>query len=543
MSYVALYRKYRPKTFDEVVGQDIVVQILKTSVINNTFTHAYLFAGSRGTGKTSIAKIFAKTINCNSPIDGVMCEKCDNCIKLQKNDIDIIEIDAASNNGVEEIREIRSKVKLMPTIGKYKVYIIDEVHMLSVGAFNALLKTLEEPPKHVIFILATTEIQKIPLTILSRCQRFDFKKINEKSLENRLKEICEKENRLLKDDIIKTIVKLGDGSCRDAINLLDQVLSLNDDNITEEDIYNISGVVSETILFNIMKNIYNKKLPELLSEINKLFDEGKNLTSIVDGLILLVRDITINQTISNYFSDERKVKLDEFNFELEYLKKMLDILNELNEKLSKSLNQKNLLEIYLIYLTNIGNNNVNKQVEVCNQVECKNVETKEVLDQYNDNILHDNNELKKIRINNILVKADKNLLIKNLTFFDRFNDFISNKVYNGVATLLLESKLIVASQEHLMFSFVDDSLVNAFYLNMNLITDLVNQIFENQYKLIAVSEAEWKIIREKFISDKKNNVVLKYIQEPNENRDGHTETNKVEDMAVDVFGEELVEIK
>ena len=223
MAYISLYRKYRPKKFEDVVGQEVVVKILKNSIKENKIAHAYIFAGPRGVGKTSIAKIFSKAVNCLNPIYGDLCENCDVCSNDTDNEIDIIEIDAASNNGVDEIREIRNSIKLMPTRLKYKVYIIDEVHMLSISAFNALLKTLEEPPSHAIFILATTEVNKIPSTVISRCQKFDFEKITPKLIEKQLNKILELENKINSDKIVKLIDKISEGGIRDAINLLDQI--------------------------------------------------------------------------------------------------------------------------------------------------------------------------------------------------------------------------------------------------------------------------------------------------------------------------------
>ena len=226
MDHQTLYRKYRPKNFNEVVGQNTTVKILKNSIINNRISHAYLFYGPRGTGKTSIAKIFSRTINCENSNDGILCEKCDNCnISSNTDCVDIVEIDAASNNGVDEIRELKSKVSFVPSQLKYKVYIIDEVHMLSTGAFNALLKTLEEPPKHVVFILATTELQKVPLTIISRCHTLEFKKIDNSSMKTKLEEIAKKEIIDIDNNALDEIVKYSNGGLRDAIGLLEKAYS------------------------------------------------------------------------------------------------------------------------------------------------------------------------------------------------------------------------------------------------------------------------------------------------------------------------------
>ena len=244
--YQTLYRKYRPSNFNEVIGQDIIIKTIKNEIKNNKLSHAYIFSGPRGTGKTSTAKIIAKTINCENPIDLMPCNKCVNCTLINnKQSIDIIEIDAASNNGVDEIRELRNNVNLVPSSGKYKIYIIDEVHMLSIGAFNALLKTLEEPPSHVIFILATTEIHKIPNTILSRCQKFDFNKISVNKIKERLEYIIKEEKINIEEEAIIEIARLADGGMRDALSILDQVISYSDDKITVSSIHEINGTIPQ----------------------------------------------------------------------------------------------------------------------------------------------------------------------------------------------------------------------------------------------------------------------------------------------------------
>ena len=257
--YQTLYRKYRPLNLDEVVGQQVIVKTLKNAILNNQLSHAYLFTGPRGTGKTSIAKILARTINCTNLNDTTPCNKCVNCTQNLNQPVDIIEIDAASNNGVDEIRELKSKVNLVPTINKYKVYIIDEVHMLTTGAFNALLKTLEEPPAHIIFILATTEPHKIPMTILSRCQRFDFKRISNRDLVKRLKYVVDQEKIKIEENCLEEIARLSNGGMRDALSILDQVNAYADDQIKIEQIHEINGTLTPVEIKNFILNIKNKK--------------------------------------------------------------------------------------------------------------------------------------------------------------------------------------------------------------------------------------------------------------------------------------------
>ena len=300
MIYQALYRKYRPKTFDEVCGQTIVVQTLKNAIKNNKLTHAYLFIGPRGTGKTSIAKIFAKTINCEEKKDGISCEKCNICTVSNNNEnVDIIEMDAASNNGVDEIREIKNHVSLMPTFSKYKIYIIDEVHMLSMGAFNALLKTLEEPPKHVIFVLATTEPQKVPLTIISRCQCFEFKSISKKLMTEKIQEICKNENISIDEQAINEICNCSNGGLRDAIGLLDQLNSFKEDLITVEDVLLLNGRINKDQIVNLFEKISKNELNEIIILSDKFEEEGKDYNYICEDIINYLKTELINFQINN----------------------------------------------------------------------------------------------------------------------------------------------------------------------------------------------------------------------------------------------------
>lgn len=295
--YQALYRKYRSQTFDEMVGQEVISTTLKQAVANNKISHAYLFSGPRGTGKTSAAKIFAKAMNCPNQVDGEPCNHCDICRDITNGSLeDVIEIDAASNNGVDEIRDIRDKSTYAPSRATYKVYIIDEVHMLSTGAFNALLKTLEEPTENVVFILATTELHKIPATILSRVQRFEFKAIKLVAIQNHLANILDKEGIVYETDALSLIARRAEGGMRDALSILDQALSLTRDNrvsltIAEE----ITGSISLVALDNFVANVLAQKVSDALANLETIFDSGKSMSRFATDLLTYLRDLLIVQ--------------------------------------------------------------------------------------------------------------------------------------------------------------------------------------------------------------------------------------------------------
>ena len=544
MPYVALYRKYRPKKFDDVIGQKVTVEILKNSIINNKISHAYLFNGPRGTGKTSVAKIFAKSVNCLNNKNGNACGTCELCKKIQENDVDIIEIDAASNNGVEEIREIRSKVKLLPAVAKYKVYIIDEVHMLSTGAFNALLKTLEEPPSHVIFILATTEIHKIPLTILSRCQRFDFNKVNSEEMFAKLKQICKLEKKDISDNILKLIVKLSDGGCRDAINLLDQVLSLSSENITEDEIYDMQGITSEDKIIDFLNTILENDIVGGMKFLDSFVNSGKNLNGIVEQLLILLHNIAIANTVDNFFQGDSQKKYIAINVNLENIKILTNILIELENQMNKSTNQRNLFETYYIYMSSVINDcktNVSNNFEnlVKNSKQTPKKELKECLSENGESVNTDFNLLKKIRINNILATANKEELIKINHDYERINDFIANKVYNNIAALLLSGKVVAASSEYLLFSFDDKSLVKVFLSNLEKIEKFLYEIYNNEYKVMSVDSNEWVNIKNEFIINKKNKVVYEILPELDVLQNQNKKNTKFESITNNIFGDEV----
>ena len=291
--YLALYRKYRPQTFNEVVGQDHIVKTLINQIKFDKISHAYLFTGSRGTGKTSIAKIFARAINCTNLKDGSPCGECDVCKSLEGTNIDVLEIDAASNNGVDEIRELREKVKYPPVVGRYKVYIIDEVHMLSISAFNALLKTLEEPPKQTVFVLATTEVHKLPATILSRCIRFDFKLVPLDILTNHLNNILTKEGVKFEDTAVNVIARAGEGSVRDTLSIADRCVSFAGDNLTYQKVIDVLGVSERDILIKLTDIILKKDTGNALVLLDNVLSSGKRPLVFSNDLISYFRDLLL----------------------------------------------------------------------------------------------------------------------------------------------------------------------------------------------------------------------------------------------------------
>lgn len=368
MSYLALYRKYRSKTFDEIVGQKHITQSLINQIKNDEVGHAYLFTGTRGTGKTSIAKIFAKAINCLTPVNGSPCGKCAACQALSDmGSVDIFEIDAASNNRVDEIRELRERVKYPPVTCKYKVYIIDEVHMLTDSAFNALLKTLEEPPSYVVFILATTEVQKLPATILSRCMRFDFKLLTEEELENHLKFVFKDSNIKYEDSAVSTIARLGAGSVRDTLSIADMCVAYSNRNVTFDSVIEAVGMTDRKTMKILLSSVLDKSEGELLSNIDMVARQGKNITQLAKDLVGYVRDLLIVKTCKDYKAI-LKLPTDQIA-ELEELSKkadsqrLIDILSNLSvldNEFRYTTNPRGLLEVKLVTLCNYDSKDIDE---------------------------------------------------------------------------------------------------------------------------------------------------------------------------------------
>ena len=352
----ALYRVYRPKTFEDVVGQEHIVKTLKNQIKNNNIGHAYLFSGTRGTGKTSTAKIFARAVNCLNPIYEEPCNECEICIDtLNDNIMDIVEIDAASNNSVDDIRELRESVKYTPSKAKYKVYIIDEVHMLSQGAFNALLKTLEEPPSYVIFILATTEPHKIPATILSRCQRFDFKRVSSKDIADRMSYICEKENIQAEDKALSLIARNSQGALRDALSILDQCMSFGNDKIEYNDVIELLGTVNIDELFQLSQSIIDEDTKKSLQILNEFIIWGKDIRNLINDLIDHFRNLMVCKVSKDldeiiYLPEESIERLKEQSktININDLIRILNILSETQDSMKSSSNTRILAEVTMM---------------------------------------------------------------------------------------------------------------------------------------------------------------------------------------------------
>lgn len=360
MSYTALYRKWRPTSFEEVRGQDHIVKTLKNQINSGRIGHAYLFCGTRGTGKTSIAKIFARAVNCEHPVDGSPCGECSMCRQIAEGaSLNVVEIDAASNNGVENIRDIREQVQYPPTDGRYRVYIIDEVHMLSIGAFNALLKTLEEPPSYVIFILATTEVHKIPITILSRCQRYDFKRISIDTIAGRLAELTQAEQIDVDDRALRYVARAADGSMRDALSLLDQCVAFHfGEKLTYDNVLEVLGAVDNRVFSKLFQTVLASDTKACIREIEEMIIQGRDLSQLVNDFVWYMRNLLIAKTTDEPgdmldMSEENLAVLKEeaAGVDTETLMRYIRIFSELSGQLRYASQKRILVEIAFIKLT------------------------------------------------------------------------------------------------------------------------------------------------------------------------------------------------
>ena len=533
MAYKVLYRKYRPSNFNEVAGQKSIVQTLTNALKSHKISHAYLFCGPRGTGKTTMAKLFAKAINCEKG-NGEICNNCDNCLSANKNaHPDIIEIDAASNNGVDEVRSIIEKVKFSPIKGKYKIYIIDEVHMMSTGAFNALLKTLEEPPAHVIFILATTEPHKVLPTILSRCQRYDFSKIDKQAIMNYLMEILDKEGITYDSKALLPIVDLADGGMRDALMMLDQVLSYCADKISEKDVLDLFMMASLEEKVDLLIDIANKNASGVLTRANDLLESGVDIKRLVVSLIDLFKDLLIYYStreidLLNTLKEVHINKLEKL-FNIDQVNKMIDILLTAENSFKYINNPRSLLEITLLKLITLDDKKETVEVKSTssNTLDANNdpnkVKKKEESVTSTTNISKEKEEI-KVEINEDIkpleIDGDKNYLdddtmIKLMVSGDKeerinlvnkwvvtFNSLITDPKIGKIATLLIDATPYVITKNVLVINYDFERLAKKVNVkvNQNAISTVIESIIKRKVFVYALYRSEELRLRKLFLN-------------------------------------------
>lgn len=566
--YHALYRKYRPQEFDDVVGQEIIVKTLKNSIKNNHFSHAYMFFGPRGTGKTTVSKIFSRAINCLDSNDGNACGKCNNCVhSYEKECVDIIEIDAASNNGVDEIRDLRNKISLVPAELKYKVYIVDEVHMLSIGAFNALLKTLEEPPEHAVFILATTDPQKVPETIISRCQCFSFKRISNDSIMKRLKYVCEQEKIDIDDEVLKNISLMSDGGMRDALGNLDKLISYTSGKIKYEDFLDLNGLVDEKNIELFCEYIFNGHVDKILKFINDTNNDGKNLIQFLIQIMYYLRD-----NLVDYYIDSKKM-----NFDINLVESLINFINENMFDIKKSGNPQIFIEMMILkymednkiisreiissdkvedYSSNL-NNKIENTIEKKKNIEEKVKESGNTIIDNDKNIVSissgGNNygvknikEIMNVRINNTFAKADKNILTEEQNKRKKLEDFTFDSEIGYLVCDILDSKFRVASCDNIVISYEYDSMVEKNLVNIEKLTEIYNKLTGSNKKIAIISDEMWNNEKKKYIDNIKMGNHYTVIDEPEEIFDEVFEEEKKDDIitnsAIELFGD-IVEIQ
>ena len=552
MAYKVLYRKYRPQNFNDLYGQDSIKEILKDSIINNKLAHAYCFNGPRGTGKTSTAKLFAKAINCENAKDGIACGECNSCKNFNENP-DIIEIDAASNNGVEEIRELRDNVKILPSNSKYKIYIIDEVHMLSQSAWNAFLKTLEEPPKHVIFILATTEIQKVPITVLSRCQRFTFRKIPKNIICDRIQSIAKEENIDIEKSAAEYIADLADGGMRDALGYIDQ-LSKKNKKITTELIQNCFGIIGDSTIEEIFLSAKEENLENLQNIFDDIANQGLEINLLISKILnyLYNEEIKILQNKSSVFNDPQTIKELAFEISNCYLKK--DALTLIKIVILSKIKTQNRVEsiknsdkiISREIISKEINNENDFKIDTITEISNNKEQPKEITKHLNQIVMPSHseeeiNKLKKIRTNNVFITASK---INKESFSINWNELKKDIKYKNsdLYSKIEDAEVEIVSDNIAVLSINTETAVYLFNSNLETIEEEYNTKFNKQYKIICLLKQECTKAKEEYIKNKNKKYV--YMEENlSEIATKEIATDEKSNSAFEIFGKDLIEIK
>ena len=530
MAYKALYRTYRPSTFEEVAGQKHIVKTLKNALATNKIAHAYLFCGPRGTGKTSMAKLLAKALNCEEGL-GHQCNHCSNCLAVSDGSHpDVIEIDAASNNGVDEVRDLIEKVKYSPIKGRYKVYIIDEVHMMTSGAFNALLKTLEEPPAHVVFILATTEAHKVLPTIVSRCQRYDFSKVDDEDIIKRLKEIFAKENITYEEDALKSITTLADGGVRDALSIADQVIAYSGSNISEKDVEDLFGLASIEEKVDFLNKINEQNTKYVLEKMNKFIEAGVDIKRLTTDMLDILKDVIIykNTNDVSLLVKLKENQVKDFSNKITNKKalEMINILLDAQSNYKFVNNIRTLFEITLLKLLNVSSatdvvnenirstneslvNNTSKETKVEEkqvQTNINSVPTQPVAKQNETStkILEDANSLSQVAtmgeknqltqddLIKIMVTGNKEMKMALISKWKSLEDYKLHPTLGKFATLLLHGKPYVMNEKVLVldYQFANEAEKVNLIANQNKLCEVVKLISGVQTKIYALSRNE-----------------------------------------------------